>query len=178
MFLGNKEITGIYLGDKEITGVFLGDKEIWSSASPFYVIKSGQLVDGNYQSATLLNQYNHSGSNKGYGWYGCAYSAGNAQAGAQVIFKTNGAKTLKVIGDSYWQDGRTNVLYYVAGYFADGTAKAIMNNNKTYNANVSPAVNYTHDISQYERILINYYATLPKDATAWLGAWLKEVYCE
>lgn len=30
MFLGDKEITGIYLGDKEITGSYLGDDEVWS----------------------------------------------------------------------------------------------------------------------------------------------------
>lgn len=46
MFLGEKEITGIYLGDIEMSGVYLGDKESWTSAEPFYWIKDNVVQEG------------------------------------------------------------------------------------------------------------------------------------
>lgn len=174
--VGDFLIKNMCIGDIAVDRVMLGDLELWCKApvfEPFHVIQSGQLVAGNYVSASFYNANNHSGSNKGYGWYGCAYAAGAASAGVQIQFETKGAKTIKVAGSSPWNDGRTKVIYYVAGYLADGTSQVIINA-----ANNPQSVSYTHDVSKYEKIIIAYYATLPSDASAWLGAWLTNIYCE
>lgn len=167
MFLGEKEISGVYLGDKEMSGIYIGDKENWTNFTPFYVIENGLLVDGNYSSASRIGESVHTTTNSDYGLFGHTSSGGTPKVGATVKFKTNGAKTLSICAKENEGAG-ANPYVPILKVVADGTE--ILN---VANSNYSDTI----DVKGYSEIAIEYSLTTPSSANAWIGAYITEIYC-
>ena len=137
--------------------------QAYNSFTPFYVVKSGSLVDGNYVSAKRVKSGTVFGDeNRNYGLYVYA-NENNATAGYDITFKTNKAEKLTFNARASWGNHR----FYIYG---DG--KVIY----TIPSHEDRAVSGTIDISNYSEIRIygyaqSYYAGMQ------LEAYITEIYC-
>lgn len=175
MFLGEKEIAGVYLGDKEMSGIFLGDKENWTSSKPWEAIScDGKTLTANSPSTIptgvgaspyeLPAQYMWSVGGTG------ALSIESKNVDGTPFIPTNKCKYMDVIVRA---DAGHQTICEITGKKKDGTEVVILSqkiplfNNNTQNVingvtldNKYPCNITNVDVNGYDSVKVKNYCNV------------------